>query len=119
MAPRFDLSVNLPEFPEDEEIEVPPFGMVENGGTLYSVNIPEEDVERYENHYGISLTEVSDSEQKNRDRDTESKQQEEDKETAARLDTGSQPPPVDDPSLLEEAEVSGITDNDENEGGDE
>lgn len=78
--PFYDIVVNIPEIPEGELVDVPPYGSTENGSTILSANIAEEDVARFDNAHGLSITAVSDAEQKKRE---EARRREEEAATEA------------------------------------
>ena len=57
--PEYELKVNIPERPQGEEIEVPPFGRVKNGSSK-TVELSAEDAERFGNSHGLELKQTSD-----------------------------------------------------------
>lgn len=57
--PLYDIKVDLPNRPKGDEIEVPPFGVVENGKTMKDVEMTSEEAERFKNTPGMEITDRS------------------------------------------------------------
>jgi hypothetical protein len=55
MAGEYRIKVNVPERPDDDLIEVYPFGLIENGKSFTAI-LNKRDVERYGNNPHVTLT---------------------------------------------------------------
>lgn len=60
--PEYKLKVDLETRPQGDEIEVPPYGVVENGGDAITIQATEEEAAIMSGSYGLTVTDSTGNE---------------------------------------------------------
>lgn len=53
--PEYEISVDMPNRPDGEEIQVPPYGVIDNRGDSITVEISKDDADTLAKGYGITV----------------------------------------------------------------